>query len=160
MRKRAANALLVDSNLLLLYLIGTYDRELIVRFKRTDQYTEEDFDLVASVIRRFPRIIVTPQILAEVSNLSMQLKGDHARAYFAVLIEVVRNSVEKHIDKDLLLDKANLPRFGFTDLSMLEASKQHGYVVLTDDFKAMALLVTHRCRVVNLNHLRGATWSL
>jgi hypothetical protein len=156
--KHASNGLLVDTNLLLLFLVGAYDRGYIRTFKRTQRYTEEDFDLLAGLIPQFHRIVVTPHILAELSNLSLAMKGDRAVAYFVVLVEVLREAREVHIDKDVLLDYGWLPRVGFTDLSILEASKRHDYLVLTDDFEAAGLLACEGCDVINWNHVRQLSW--
>jgi len=157
--KHASNGLLVDTNLLLLFLVGAYERGYIRTFKRTQQYTEEDFDLLAGLIPQFHRIVVTPHILAELSNISLAMKGDRVFAYFAVLVEVLREAREVHTDKDVLLGHEWLPRVGFTDLSILEVSKRHDYLVLTDDLKAVALLGSEGCDVINLNHVRQLSWS-
>jgi hypothetical protein len=37
---------LVDTNILLLFFIGKYDRSQIGKFKRTKIFTPEDFDIV------------------------------------------------------------------------------------------------------------------
>ncbi len=39
---------LVDSNLLLLLFIGSYDPQRIKKFKRTQEYTFEDFELLSA----------------------------------------------------------------------------------------------------------------
>jgi hypothetical protein len=44
--RHSVSGILVDTNLLLLYLIGRTNRHRISRFKRTQAYTIEDFDLL------------------------------------------------------------------------------------------------------------------
>jgi hypothetical protein len=61
---------LIDSNLLLLLFLGTYDRRQIATNDRLSKYSEDDYDLLIQVLRPFTRIITTPNILTEVSNLS------------------------------------------------------------------------------------------
>jgi rRNA-processing protein FCF1 len=157
--KHAAAGILVDTNLLLLYLVGVYDREFVGTFKRTQNYTGEDFDSVAQLIHRFRRIITTPHILSELSNLSLGIKGDRGIRYFATLVQALRQTREIHVEKDELLENGLLSKLGFTDLSILEAAKQHKYLVLTDDFPATGYLRSAGCTVVNLNQIREIVWS-
>jgi hypothetical protein len=74
-----ARGILVDTNLLLLFFIGLFDRGQISRFKRTKTYTGEDFDVLDRFLSQFARLITTPNILSEVSNLSGQL-GEPVRS--------------------------------------------------------------------------------
>ncbi len=48
-RNRAADVL-VDTNLLLLYVVGVHDRDLIPRFKRTAAFTVQDFGILAETL--------------------------------------------------------------------------------------------------------------
>ena len=41
---------LVDSNLLLLYLVGKCDPRIIPRFTRTQKYTVKDFELLSKLL--------------------------------------------------------------------------------------------------------------
>ncbi len=74
--------ILVDSNLLLLYFLGKYNKSLIQRFKRTNKYVIEDYELLTSVIEFFTRVITTPNILTEISNLSGNLENEFKTRYF------------------------------------------------------------------------------
>ena len=159
LRKHASNGLLIDTNLLLLFLVGLYDRSYIDSFKRTRQYTAEDFDLVRRLARPFHKLITTPHILAELSNLSLTMSSRRVAEYFSLVIGVLKRMKETYAQKDTLLQRTLLPKVGFTDLSILEAAKRYEYLVLTDDFKAAGLLQAVRCDVINLNHLRQMQWS-
>ena len=67
--KHLGNGLLVDTNLLLLHLIGRTNKNRILKFKRTQAYTIEDFELLERFIAEFKILITTPHVLTEVSNL-------------------------------------------------------------------------------------------
>src|ERR1044072_1459487 len=73
-REHRQSGILVDTNLLVLFLLGTFDKRLVTDFKRTQAYSVEDFELLSKLIQQFDKIIATPSVLAEVSNLSGQLK--------------------------------------------------------------------------------------
>ena len=61
--------IVVDTNLLLLLVIGITDRSLIAKHKRTRSFEAEDFDLLVSVLAGYDQVVVTPHIMTEVSNL-------------------------------------------------------------------------------------------
>lgn len=65
--------ILIDTNILLLLFVGIVNRERISKFNRTQQFTPEDFDILQEIILYFPKIVTTPNILTEVSNLAGQL---------------------------------------------------------------------------------------
>ena len=50
---------------------------------RLSKYSEDDYDLLIQVLRPFTRIITTPNILTEVSNLSNAIPEKRREAYFA-----------------------------------------------------------------------------
>ena len=161
--KYAQKGILVDTNVLLLYLVGILDTSLIARFKRTQNrgYTEQDFRLVQNLLSLFRQVVTTPQILAELSNLSMQMKDPLLTRYFKHAVCVFRGMREEYVDKDTVLASerlALLPQIGYTDLTMIEAARKSGYLVLTDDFKAAAFLQNANCDVINLNQIRGMLW--
>lgn len=61
--------LLIDTNVLMLLLIGRWDRASIPTFRRTATFTVTDFDLLEGALPRYARVVTTPAVLAEVSNL-------------------------------------------------------------------------------------------
>jgi hypothetical protein len=46
--------LLIDTNLLVLFIVGNVNRNRIETFKRTSKYNKEGFDLLFGVISRLP----------------------------------------------------------------------------------------------------------
>src|SRR3984957_10032491 len=67
----AANSgLLVDTNLLVLFAVGSVNRNRIETFKRTRQYTRDDYDLLVRVLQEYEPLFTVAHILAEVSNLT------------------------------------------------------------------------------------------
>ena len=67
------NGVLVDANLLLLLAIGRFNKSLIPGFERTSNFLIDDYHLLESLVRQFSRIISTPHVLTEVSNLTTKL---------------------------------------------------------------------------------------
>lgn len=62
--------ILIDTNILLLYFVGTVNRARISRFNRTEKFTPEDYDTLIEIINFFPKRVTTPNILTEVNSLT------------------------------------------------------------------------------------------
>src|ERR1700744_40865 len=89
--KHRSKSVLVDSNLLILLLVGTVNRRRILDFKRTQNFTVEDFDTLSSLVSWFGRLYATPHVLSQVSDLT-DLAGKEltiVRTLFASLIETM-----------------------------------------------------------------------
>src|SRR5438874_3988149 len=67
--KYRSTGLLVDANLLLLYILGKTNKQRIPAFKRTQAYSVGDFELLDDFVSRFRKVVSTPNVLTEVSNL-------------------------------------------------------------------------------------------
>ena len=159
--RHAPRGLLIDTNLLLLLTVGLLDRGLVPRFHRTRGYTAEDFDLLARFAGLFTRLVVTPQVLAEISNLAASIKEPRLSEYYLHLSPLLQNAREDHVPKDRLLAEewgGLLPKLGFTDVSIIEAAREGGYLILTDDLKAAEYARRAGCGAVNFNHLRAESW--
>ncbi len=155
--RHRTSGVLVDTNILLLLLVGRLDRRLIGYhgFKRTRQFSPEDFDLLVGFLKRFSRILVTPHILAEVASLGNQL-GEPARSKFFRLLAIALPELEEHYrESQTFLDVGEhiYPRLGLTDsLTSLVAGTTR--LVLTDDLRLSIELASQSCDVVNFSHLR------
>lgn len=153
--KYASKGIIIDTNILLAYLVGTYDLDFMCVWKRTKMYDCDDYEFIKKVLSQFSRRIVTAHILAELSNHSKGIKGQRSRGYFEVFREHFRNVDEKHIPKERILDCPSLPEFGVTDLGIVEAVKEFGYLPFIDEFAMANYFRRKLCvEVLNLNDLR------
>ena len=64
------SGLLIDTNLLVLYTVGTVNQSRIENFKRTSQYSEQDYGLLLRVIPKITPLYTVAHVMAEVSNLT------------------------------------------------------------------------------------------
>jgi len=149
---------LIDTNLLLLYGVGLFDQGLIGRFKRTNKYTTEDFEIVSKIARLSPRLITTPHILCEVSNLILGRGEGSPPLFWGKLLDLIQKAHELYVQKDVLLALRGFSKYGITDTGIIELAQRDGYLVLTDDFPLAGYLQSRRCAVLNLNHLRSKRW--
>jgi len=150
--------ILVDTNILLLYIVGLVNRQRIPKFKRTNQFIPEDYDLLVQILKSFRQVLTTPNILTEVNSLANQL-GEPERSKCLQLFGQSMVQLEEVYHPSLQL--AQLPefqKFGLTDCSILNVA-QGSYLVLTDDLRLAATLQRKGIDTVNFNNIRYIGWS-
>ena len=62
----------LDSNLLILLVVGSESRDLIPRHRRLQHYPSEDYDILLDILQDADQLFVTPNTLTEASNLLRQ----------------------------------------------------------------------------------------
>lgn len=149
--------LLVDTNLLLLYLVGEVEPRLVPAFKRTREYTVDEFLLVKAIVESFSVVITTPNILTEVSNLAGHLEGKWQPRFFAILAERVKTLQEEYVPARQAVGAAIFQKLGLTDSAILLAC-QSGYLAFTADFPLANYLETNRLDVINFNRIRSSDY--
>jgi len=146
--KYKEKGILVDTNILLLYLVGSLDINLIRNFSRTAMFTEKDFDFVSRFIDSFTVKITTPHILTEVSNLFGNRTDLHV-----ILKGFLKLVDEKFLESIEVADTKPFLDFGLTDTAIIETSK-NSYLILTDDKPFFGYLLSKGIDAVSLHQLR------
>ena len=148
---------LVDANLLLLYVVGVHSPRLIEQFKRTSKYTEDDFELLDRLLGQFETVATTPHVLTEVSNFLGQLPEKPCRECKARLRRLIPELEETYRASAELCDHPYFRQFRLTDTGIAEVSADT-YLVVTDDLPLYHALANDEQAVINFNHLRTANW--
>ena len=156
--KYASRGVLVDTNILLLFVVGAFDRELIPRFKRTSHFAPEDYDLLARLLRVFHRTITTPNVLTEVSNLTAQLGEPAKTGCMRLLAQGIALLDEHYVASAEAAPTALFPRLGLTDAGILLLAGGES-LVLTDDLELFVALAKAGVDAINFNHVRAAGWK-
>lgn len=150
--------LLLDANLLLLFFIGSYDRELIPRLSRLDNFTQDDYDQIAEIVGHFVKTITTPNILTEVSNLSTNAVynnlHDSYLPHFAAGIQLL---VEEYVPSGAAAQLPIFNRLALTDAGIEQVARDK-YLVMTIDLNLYVHLEAQGIGVVNYNHIRDLEW--
>jgi hypothetical protein len=145
--------LLIDTNLLLVLVVGSYDRNHIERFKRTRAYTADDYDLLTQFVGGFGELVVTPNVLTEVSNLAGQLAEPLRGRVLSSLALLAVQVSERYFPSSDVVREPDFLRFGLTDVSIVFTARDK-VAVLTDDLPLYLKLSAMDAYVVNFNHLR------
>lgn len=147
-------SVLLDTNLLVLLVVGVYDKALIREHKRTKNFMPEDFDLLERELGGFEAIWVTSHCLAEASNLLKQTDSSRVSGLLTCLARITENAKESHIQKSAVFGNTNAFRLGVTDAGIVIKSKRVN-CVLTVDFDLYAQISRMGRNVINFNHLRA-----
>jgi hypothetical protein len=149
-----ARGILIDSSLLVVYLVGSFDpRQLINCRAIKSSFTTDEFKFLAQLIARFDKIITTPHILTEVSNLSGRLPQSlHVdfRKFFASVIHLLG---EENVVATDLAAAREFARFGIADTAISRIAPGQ-FFVLTEEVALYSLLSANGVDVMNFSHVR------
>jgi hypothetical protein len=147
---------IVDTNLLVLYIVGSTRRDLVEQHKRLRAYKSADFDLLVKTMSIAQGIVLTPNTLTETSNLLTQGIDEPDRTQLRrVLGLLVHAHQEQGLPSASVVDGINFLRLGLTDESILQLLPLGPYSLLTDDFDLYYAASFAGAAVINFTHLRA-----
>jgi hypothetical protein len=152
------NGLLIDTNLLVLFIVGTVNAQRIRDFKRTSGYDRAAYDLLIEVMASFTRLYTIAPVMAEVSNLT-DLNGQERLAARQVLAETIAVVEEPHIASLRASKNRSYIDLGLTDAAISEAAREYKFAVLTDDLDLFLSLGSEGLPVAKFSHLRERNWE-
>src|SRR5687767_8594806 len=117
LEKYRRKGVLLDTNLLLLYITGLLRQRALATFTpiRSHGFGADDFNLLALSVSRFRKVVTTPHVLTELCNHADKLKGpDHDRL-FGLIRFVVRKLDEHTRSSDELCQRQEFVRVGLAD---------------------------------------------
>jgi hypothetical protein len=142
--------LLLDANLLLPYFMGCFYR-VNMQIPRHGSFQEDEFELLAQIIQHFRkagRVLTTPHLLTEVSNLSKGLKEN--RAAFLSFIRPMIWDLDERFDEERigaarLAGQNCFLRFGLADAAIIDLTYDR-LLILTNDKEMARYLQEERKR--------------
>jgi rRNA-processing protein FCF1 len=157
-QKHRKTGVLVDTNVLLLYFLGRFSPQEIPRFKRTRQFTVEDYGMLHLMLQSFEKLLTTPNVLTEVSSFSGQLADPLRTLFFKKFASEIALLEERYVESGRIADLPEFVRLGLTDTGILSLSRG-SHLVLTDDFPLSQRLQAAGIDVINFNHVRLLGWQ-
>ena len=118
---RRRETVFIDTNLFILLLTGLIDRRLVAKFKRTQHYNEQDFDILADMLESAKRVCVTTQVLTETDNLIRQLPDRHHAVVATIMRNLFDSWIEIYRPSKELLGAGDHMGFGLTDAILIQA---------------------------------------
>jgi len=144
---------LIDTNLLVLFIVGATDTSLINGHKRLTQFSTKDFYNLNEYVGQYPSIATTPHVLAETSNFLLDTKlsfREEVMAYFKVFVHGI---LERHIPSNKVVQSIAFSRLGVADSGLL-SDEFTNCVLLTDDGKLHTEALRLKRHATHFNELR------
>ena len=141
----------LDSNLLVLLLVGSVDRGLISRHRRSRRFSPDDYDRLLALLDPLDRVLVTPNTLTEASNLLSSSDDPRPMACLRALIEETEEIV---IASRTATRNRMFARLGLTDAALLEVVSAETPLITVDFDLYGAALAKGEGVAVNFTHFQ------
>ena len=151
--KHRSKGVLIDANLLILYLARKTNPRQARQFAPGDTFTDEDFQYLERLVESLGKLITTPHILTEVSNLA-KLDGKALNTFRQGYKAVVEQMEEFYDESRSVVTDACFMRLGLTDAAIATLSRRN-MLVMTLDLDLWSALQQRGVDAVNFNHLRA-----
>jgi hypothetical protein len=151
------SALILDTNLLVLFVVSIVSPHRIQHHKLTSEFQQQDVKLLYRYLDAADRVLTTPNIMTEASNLlniSERRKTDVR--YAAVLAQIARSLPERYVPSANAVNRAEFSRLGLTDTVLLEVLGDGG-VLFSSDGALCRAVEASGLRAVNFWRLRDAS---
>ncbi len=147
--------IIIDTNLLVLLIVGLTDCRFIGKHKRTRSFEVADYDILVNALSMYDEIVVTPHILTETSNLIAQTAESTASSLRSTLSELLKTQREEFEPGIEVIKHNSFLRLGLTDSAIMSLVEKN-IPLTTVDLDLYFVAVKHHPNVVNFTHLRQA----
>lgn len=150
----AGRRVVLDTALLLLWLVGRTDLNLLRTFKRVSSFAPEDVYLLTDLLSNTTDVITTPHVLAEVSNFVDQSPQYSRQALIRSFQAFAESHPELYLEAKSLVARPQFFSLGLTDTGLVELSSQTA--ILTVDYRLVGKIQAFGGSAENFNNLRKA----
>lgn len=123
---------LIDTNSLVILLVGLIDPKLINKHRRTSIYQEQDFFDLLQFIGDFEDLVVLPNVWTEVDNLLNNFNRGHKESYIIHITNTIKLTTEKFLESKNAVKNVSFYDLGLTDSLLLEYSKNCELLITSD----------------------------
>jgi len=155
--RHRGKSILLDSNLLIVFLTGMIGVDLFARFERVSKYTFGDYEFLVRILGFFRPLVTTPHILTEVSNLANKLSGSYRVDWYENLARLCASGqyesvlLERWAPASQLAGLPEFVEFGITDCAVALIASDA--LVITDDYRLSGSLRSKGVDVLNFGDL-------
>jgi hypothetical protein len=131
--KYSSAGVLVDSNLLLLLCVGILDQTRVSQEKGVREYTSQDYEILREFLSKFARLVTTPNVVTELSNLSGRFRYDFRIVFRRFVREtLVSKLAEQYVPSARASTHFAFDRLGITDATIGVLAEEKILVVTSD----------------------------
>lgn len=153
---RLLKGVVVDTNLFLLLLLGSFDKIEIGRHRKLQKFTNDDFEKLITLVNKLGKeLFITTNIVTEVCNHCANYNSSKNFRFFNYLKHILEAYQEKQSSILTIIgqDETAFLKFGITDASIIDLAKQE-ILVITDDFPLYHYLTSLHYSAFNFNQLQ------
>ena len=143
----------IDTSLLVLLVVGSLDRCLIAKHKRSKNFTVEDYEQLLAWISARGGVRVTPNVLTETSNLLRQHEEPQRGKLLVQLRQIIENGKEVVVASINAARNPSFKRLGLTDAALLEVVSRESPLITADNTLFMAASQKQHGAAYNFWHL-------
>ena len=148
----------IDTNLLVLYVVGREDPALIGKHRRLEDYSAQDYNGLLDLLNQAGQVFVTPNTLTETSNLLGQHGEPERSRLFQRLRVIIEESREITVSSAVAAANFDFRRLGLADAALLEVATADTPVVTVDFQLYLSMLAKGgEDTVVNFINYRDST---
>lgn len=149
---------LIDTNALVILLLGIIDTKLIGKHKRASIYEINDYKNLLNFIGDYSNLLVLPNVWTEVDNLLNDFSGNYKYKYLATIKEIIQNTSEKYFESSKIILSYNFDVVGLTDSILIEIAKDCKCII-TSDSKLSDLAIANGIVVYDMVSKRNKTFK-
>jgi hypothetical protein len=152
-------AIVLDTNLLLLLIVGSQDLNFLRMHDRFRKYDAQgDYNLLVNFLTLSSSLILTPNTLTETSNLLRQIKSPAKDILSNRLKLFIERYQEIYIPSEECAERSEFLSLGLTDSALLQLtmnnSSGNSILLLTMDLELYIAATMLNLNVINFNQLR------
>jgi hypothetical protein len=138
--KYKSKGLLLDSNLLLLHLVGSVDPSLVGtgQYNKLSSFNLQQILILRELISVFNRLVTTAHILAEVSNFVGTLHDAGRQRVYNAFANTLQIFGERQLSSYHVAGRQEFPYLGLTDSVLSELS--HEFLIVSNDGRMVDML--------------------
>ena len=147
----------IDANLLVLLVVGATGKDLIAKHRRLRTFEITDYERLVRLINQTDRVLVTPNILTEASNLLAQHAEPERSRFYDMLRILISQAEEKVVASKMAADNSAFNRLGLTDAALLEIVSRANPLITVDLDLYLAASAKESEAAFNFRHYQS--WS-
>lgn len=125
--------IVIDTNALIVLIIGFIDPKLFKTNKRTSIYEVEDFEDLLSVIGDIKNLVVLPNVWTEVDNLlNTTFSSNYKYQYIEKLTQTIQLTTEQYLTTIQATKNPHFYDLGLTDSLLLDYAKACKMLITSD----------------------------
>lgn len=143
---------LLDTNLLLLWVVALADLTILRDFKRVSTFSAQDAILLRDRLKNSTQLVTTPHVLTETSNFIFQARQHQRPKLAEALRTFALSSLEIYEPAEQLMRGEEFLFLGLTDAALASVSRE--VVIVTMDWDLHGLIEQRGGTAINFHHYR------